>query len=527
MFINALLLLLPFILFAGKRLLTYLHIYQQEEYDSPRFARWLWAKKAFDKRLSLHLVLAALTVKILPLWLVLCATGLGFLVVALREKDPRKASKKKLVMTARAKRIFFIAWGLSTLSALWVFFTPTLLLVYLVNIHLIPVWLMVANALLAPHEARTQKKFWQEAHDKVRDIKPVIMGITGSFGKTSVKHILGHILNMQAPTLITPGSVNTPMGITRIIRERLESRHRYFVVEMGAYGKGSIARLCALTPPRIGIITAIGQAHYERFKTLDTVAEAKYELAEDVFSRAGKMIVHDTTTGFPAAQSLITQHPEAFVLCGENAGDALTIVSVTQNAKGLDIALDWHGAPYTLTAPLYGTHHGGNIALAFATAMTLGLPAADIQTALLSLPQIQHRLEVKPQADGTTLIDDAYNSNPVGFASALELLPVLAGERGRKILVTPGMVELGEAHDTAHEAMGRKAGAICDIVLLVASDRIPSFIKGFKETGGDKPLHTFPNFSTAQEWLLTHKQAGDVILLENDLPDVYEAMLRI
>jgi len=522
-----LLLLLAFALFAGKRLLTYLHIYQQEEYDSVRFLRWIITKRAIDTRLSFPLLIGAslsfyITAPILKILILI-----GFLATAFLEKDPRKASKKKLVLTARAKRIFIPAWGFAVLGGAWVFLAPDMILPWLASIQLIPVWLMLSNALLAPYEARTQKAFWQEAHDKVQDIKPVIIGITGSFGKTSVKHILGHILKNQAPTLITPGSVNTPMGITRIIREQLQPHHRYFVVEMGAYGKGSIARLCALTPPQMGVITAIGQAHYERFKTLETVAEAKYELAADVLSHGGQMIIHDTTTGFPAAQNLIAQHPEAFVLCGENAGDALTIASVTQHAKGLEIALTWRGTPYTLSAPLYGTHHGGNVALAFAAAMTLGLPAADIQTALLSLPQIQHRLEVKPQADGTTLIDDAYNSNPVGFTAALELLPVLAGTEGRKILLTPGMVELGAAHDSAHEAMGRKAGQLCDIVLLVAAERIPSFIKGFKETGGNKPLHTFPNFSAAQDWLMAHKQAGDVILLENDLPDVYEAKLKL
>src|SRR6202050_4878731 len=110
----------------------------------------------------------------------------------------------------------------------------------------------------------------------------MVIAVTGSYGKTSVKHILGHVLETAAPTLITPGSVNTAMGIARVVRERLQPHHRYFVVEMGAYGPGSIRRLCALTPPKMGLVTAIGMAHYERFKTLETVAAAKFELAEAV-----------------------------------------------------------------------------------------------------------------------------------------------------------------------------------------------------------------------------------------------------
>src|SRR5690606_21962950 len=128
---------------------------------------------------------------------------------------------------------------------------------------------------------------------------------------------------------------------------------------------------------------------------------------------------------------------------------------------------------YSADAPLFGIHHGHNVALAFVTALTLGVSSADIQTALGSLPQIQHRLEVRKQGD-ITIIDDAYNSNPVGFQSALNLLAVLH-KNGRKILITPGMVELGKAHDEAHHKIGISAGAICDIAIVVKGSRIPSF----------------------------------------------------
>src|SRR5206468_12245453 len=128
------------------------------------------------------------------------------------------------------------------------------------------------------------------AHSKLQRLNPVVIGVTGSYGKTSVKHILGHVLETAGPTLITPGSVNTAMGIARVIRERLQPHHRYLVVEMGAYGIGSIRRLCALTPPRLGIISAIGKAHYERFKSLDAVAQAKFELAEAAAGNGGSVV---------------------------------------------------------------------------------------------------------------------------------------------------------------------------------------------------------------------------------------------
>ena len=157
--------------------------------------------------------------------------------------------------------------------------------------------------------------------------------------------------------------------------------------------------------------------------------------------------------------------------------------------------------------------------LAVIAAMELKIDLTDIQIALNSLPQIEHRLQVKPQANGTIIIDDAYNSNPIGFVSALELLEIL-GKKGRKILVTPGMVELGAAHKEAHEKIAAKAAHVCDVIVVINSKRIPSFVEGLKNSG--KTLHEVNTFDEAQKWINKNHMGGDVILVENDLPDLYE-----
>ena len=144
-----------------------------------------------------------------------------------------------------------------------------------------------------------------------------------------------------------------------------------------------------------------------------------------------------------------------------------------------------------------------------------------------SVPQIKHRLEVKPQGGETILIDDAYNSNPEGFRAALDLLPVLRGENGRSILVTPGIVELGEAHESVHHELGAHAAKTCDVVLVVNAARISSFISGFKEAGTGNPILPFDTFAEADNWLMLNRKAGDVVLLENDLPDLYEGVPKL
>lgn len=522
-----LLVLVAFAGFLAKRLLTYLHAFQQEEYDGGRFIKWVFANQVIDKKLSLALLAIGgawffiRQYDFFVEFLVLCA----FAGIASIEKDPRKDSKKKLAMTSRAKRIYSLALIIGIVPGVFVFFYH-MPWVWIVLVQFAPFTLAIANALLQPYEDMTQRKFWNEAHTKLRNYSPTVIGITGSYGKTSVKHILGHVLSSVAPTLITPGSVNTPMGITRIIREELDETHRYFICEMGAYGPGSIERLCRLAPPDFGVITAIGHAHYERFKTLETVAEAKYELAQAALKREGKVIVHEKTLRFDYTSDIKNNNLESFIVCGNEIADDLVIERAEQTLHGLEIDLTWNNESYTLEVPLFGLHHADNTVLAFATACALGLDAQTVVNALKSTPQIPHRLQVK-KLDKSIVIDDAFNSNPLGFRSALDLLYLL-GKKKRKILITPGMVELGAAHDEVHKTIGKTAAQSCDIAIAIQPKRIESFIKGFNEDKrADQTLYEMETFAQAQEWINDNGQEGDVILIENDLPDVYERVPKL
>ncbi len=539
---SSILLFLTFAAFSTRRGMTYMHIFQQEEYDVKRFFKWVFANKAFDKRVSFAILVAIGASFFIDTMMIHFIIFFAMTLMVYKEPDPRKDSKKKLVLTARAKRIYYPAVAISILLSLWIFVAPWQHGLWLINVHLIPFLVMMVNGVLSPFEASNQKKFWNQAHNKVMDYRPTIIGITGSYGKTSVKHILGHILKLNAPTLITPGSVNTPMGISRIIREELTEDHKFLVVEMGAYGPGSISRLCKLTPPDMGIITAIGHAHYERFKTLDAVAQTKFELAQAVIDGGeGQVIISEKTLRYEHSRDMKAENYSHFIVCGEHGeidpkkdkehsnllkGD-VEIIKIVQGLDGIQVRFNWKNKNHSINAPLYGVHHGHNLVMAFVAAFELGIAAQDIQTALELLPQIEHRLEVKPnKSDGTTIIDDAYNSNPVGFQSALVLLSQL-GKGGRKILITPGMVELGKAHNDAHLKIGEYAGQVCDVAIVVQGKRIPSFIKGFKTTGGSKELIEVKTFSDAQKWVAKNRKEGDVILVENDLPDLYERVPKI
>ena len=530
--VGAAIALIGFAVFAARRLLTYLHLFQQEEYDGGRFLAWLVRSHAWDRRLSLALIVIfvlqlALRGEIAPSGLFAALAGIACLAATLIESDPRKTAKKPLAMTARARRIYGVAVALVAAIGFGAALSSDLAVVWIIAVQLIPLAIVVGNLALAPFEARVQRSYWREARAVLQRNNPTVIAITGSYGKTSVKHILGHILETAAPTLITPGSVNTAMGIARVIRERLKPHHRYFVVEMGAYGVGSIARLCALTPPRLGIVSAIGKAHYERFKSLDAVAHAKFELAEAVRDNHGRLVVASDVLQFDWPQEFVERHRDIVLTVGDEAGVDLKIDALCQEREGIVATIRWRGDAYALRAPLFGLHQGRNIALAFAAACSLGLDPEDVVASLKSTPQIAHRLEVKRQGDGAIVIDDAYNSNPVGFASALALLDTLRQPDGRRILVTPGMAELGSEHAAEHARIGRLAAGHVDVLLAVAPHRVAPLTAAFRAAAPEREIIACPTFADARRWLDGNLGRHDIVLIENDLPDILEQKPRL
>lgn len=522
--ILTILLITAITIFSIRRHITYLHIFQQQEYYAARFLRWVISNLAFDKRLTsiLCLICAVNYYKYI-------AFIIAIFVFTYLEKNPFKSAKKKLVFTARAKRIYYLSLFINLFANLILLFNLCLqnyFIFLLLAIQLIPIYITLAHLLLIPLENHFQQQIWQEAKQKIFSHKPFIIGITGSFGKTSVKHILGHILGQTDHTLITGGSINTVMGISRVIREELNTMHKYFIVEMGAYGIGSINKICQLTPPNFGIITAIGAAHYERFKNLETVANAKFELADAIINNSqdnkNRIVIPAQVLNTEYAKQYLQKHQQYFSVL-----ESTQIPKITQLKSGLAIDLQLDNIIHHIDTPIFGLHNVNNICVAFIAAKNLGIPIPVILAALKTTPQTPHRLEVKKQ-NNYTIIDDAYNANPEGFRSALELLSFLNDPPGRRILVTPGLIELGTKHNSEHFLLGEIAAKHADIAVIVNPNRIKSFVSGFKKHITDPTkIVTFASFNEAQQWLKINCQSKDTILLANDLPDLYEGGLKI
>lgn len=511
--------------FCTVRLRTYLHPFQQEEYDPHRLYLWWIEKRAFDKWATLGLLPTIALTAYAPTRPFAQAVAAAYLALrAAVEPNPLKKAKKPLVMTVRARSI----WTVSSLLAFAIAaITTPFILAAIVLIQFLPALLAMATLLLSPFQARQNARYLKEAHGILKRLNPTTVGITGSFGKTSTKYILGHILAAYKPTLMTPGSVNTSLGIARVVREQLQPQHAYFLAEMGAYGPGSIARLCHLAPPTLTCITAIGNAHYERFKSLENVAKAKFEIAEAAQHNGGRTVL--SIDGIPTHlwQHEVNASPMSYRLVSTHTqhlreGD-FHIIQAEQTGKGLALTIRHSGEDTTFQTPLFGAAQIGNLGTAFALAVELGVPKKTIARAMATVPAAPHRLAVRQDGPLTT-IDDSYNANPAGFASALEVLTLIAradGQNRRRVLVTPGMVELGAQHAEQHTRLGKLAAAHAEVILAINPSRMPTFIEG--ALTGVAEVVEVPTLAAARKWMEKNGQPNDVILIENDLPDRYES----
>jgi UDP-N-acetylmuramoyl-tripeptide--D-alanyl-D-alanine ligase len=528
------------ILFFTRRGLRYLRYFQQEEYNGVRFKDWLLEKRTFDTKGSLVAGIAAglsrfATGGDMVVCVAICLFAAVFLVwIGFGEEDPRKVGKIKLNMTDRATAIYNLGLGLYAIATILVisgtYFLgagESIYLYWLVAIGLIqstPIWIVIANSILWPQELQKQQAFLQEAKDILAEYQPYTIGITGSYGKTSTKAILGSILEAIEPTFWTPGSINTEMGVTRQIRENLKPQQEIAIIEMGAYQIGSVAKLCRFTPPNAGLVTAVGVMHLERFGGAENIYKAKCELPQAI-PADGLLVCNGDN---PGARQMAGEYPKATTLlyglepeighldCWMSAIDA--------SMSGTNFVIHWQGKEYPGFTKLLGVPMLSNLVGAFTMVCALGKDPDYVIAAIYNLEPANNRLNLRKNGDGF-ILDDSYNSNPIGFASALEVLDALEG--GRKILMTPGMVELGEIQAAENRQVALKAASICDLALVIGDTNKESLKAGLLEGGlAPEKLLEFPNRDLALAYLTSpeHRQAKDMILIENDLPDLYEAI---
>ena len=512
--------------FARKRLLRYLRFLQQDNYYSIRFIKWVWESRSFDRRGSLIAGCSSALAYFLPM--ASCYLGgLALLLLAWLEEDPQHSGKLPLKMTERAKRIYHTAcaiFALFFLASIWIS-VAWMWAIQIVLFQMIPLCLTLACGMLSWGENKRQADYAAEARKLISESGLFVIGITGSYGKTSTKEALAQILQMAlGPTFWPPKGINTAMGITKEIRSKLRKGYRYAVIEMAAYKRGSIKDLCRLTPPQAAIITGIGTAHLERFGSTEEIFRAKSELAQ-ALPEDGILICNGDNPG--SRRIAHEWRKKTTLLYGlDKAKGPLDcwIASKEVTLKGTYFDLEFFGKKYQGFTPLLGNPALSNIAGSFAMACILGGQPEYILAVIANLQPVENRLQVQKEG-GATFLRDAYNSNPIGFAAALEVLAAIPGKK--RIMMTPGIIELGQRQHAENKKVGRLAAAACDFAVIVNEENKNALREGLLD--GGMPLeHIFccPTRKEGYQQLNRLIGADAIVLIENDLPDLYEVHER-
>ncbi len=508
----------------------YLHMFQLESYQIDGYKRWLQKNMDTVFGFSMTVAVVATAASFLAglLLRLIMGDGWGTLVTfalvfggfvytawVLFGRQYKAPEKKPIAFTPRMKRLAGCVAVLTLIAASLVNYlgVPPYIL-YVALAYLV----MAAGYVMQPVERFINNWYKDDAEERLEKRTDLIkIGITGSYGKTSTKFILAAILSEKFSVLATPSSFNTPMGLTRVIREQLEPHHQVFLAEMGARHVGDIQELVELVKPKYGVLTSVGPQHLETFGNIETVASTKNELI----------------LGLPEGGAAF------FAADGKWVDKLFDACKIEKYRTGLgggylnmyaeDIRVSEDGSSFTLCSAegervqcktrMLGQHNIQNIVLACMVAQKLGMSMDQIARGVSKTEPVEHRLQLIKNPGGMTIIDDAFNSNPVGAQAALD---VLRGFSGRRVIVTPGMVELGEGEAAQNHRFGQKMVGSCDVIILVGKKRTKPIADGALAAGFDaNALYPVNNLTEATQLLAHIGRPGDVVLFENDLPDNY------
>lgn len=474
--------------------LRWLRVSQREHYVPgwvSRFA-WRWWRLGWNAVLGVVAILGAVASAWYPGagLLTLAAVVIGPIGLGLRGRTAPLAWTSRLRRLAAVTVVVLLildgvaaAVGVPQLS-LWVALA-------------VPLVVDLAALIAMPVERRHSEQFVRAATRRLSAIAPKVVAITGSYGKTTTKGYLGALLRRHGNVVVSPASFNNRLGLARSINEQLSPGTKVFVAEMGTYAKGEIAELCSWIRPTVSVITAIGPVHLERFGSIEAIADAKAEIAE------------------PADVLVVNADEPLLEDLAEREAGRRTVIRCSISDRSADVAVI-DGVVY-VSGQVVGEAAAtfpGNLACAVGAAIGLGYQLSEGDFGALPLPP--HRQTVAETDAGVLVIDDTYNANPAGARRALETLASLG--TGRRVVVTPGMVELGSRQREANAAFAAAVGDVADELVIVGRTNRAALEAGAE---GRLPVRVVATREDAVAWVRSELGPGDVVLYENDLPDHY------
>lgn len=503
-----------------------LHMFQQQRYELRRYTKWLFNKNNIHFSTALIYIVLEIIVYLINYFkiiknddiclLISLAISVIFTIYSVIVES-KKQYIKDLVLTKRVKRQI-VVYTIIIILANYLFLR-LFEMYYFTGVFSIyaPYLLIYIMAIITyPIEEAIKKYYENDARNKLDNLSHLKkIGITGSYGKTSTKNIINDIISDSLFTLITPSSYNTPMGITRTIREQLKPIHEVFVCEMGADKIGDISYLMKFVKPKYGVVTSIGPQHLATFKSIDNIINEKMQEIE--------MLPADGVGFINLDNEYISKYHIKntckIVSVGITNKDADIVANnIKYSSEGSSFTVKINGKNYKFTTCLLGKHNITNILIGIGIGLELGISIDEIVRNVACIRQIEHRLQVK-RINDFTIIDDAFNSNPVGSKMAIDVLQLMHGKR---IIITPGMIDLGSKQDSINYEFGEYMCNRVDYVLLVGEKQTKPISNGLKDAGFDmNNVKTFNNVKEALYYAYNRFSRMDTILLENDLPDAF------
>ncbi len=510
-----------------------LHMLQQNLYnENNRYFKWIFKNvKLSILNINLYGILFSIFLlfpkdEILDIFFILVLCSIYIISLACdRARSKQEQNKKPLVFTARVKRLVFTLTIIYLLPLIFTIVSTDyvnkslLTIAVLTSLNYIVVY--IANLINHPVERIIYHHYERMAKNKLKSMPNLkIVGITGSYGKTSSKNILNDILNIKYNCLATAKSINTFNGLMITINNKLSKFDDVFIAEMGAYVKGEINGLCKLVNPNYGIITTIGTAHLETFGSEENILNGKMELAEYLPSDGAVVFNYDDVK---QKNYKFKKENHAKVLWVGLDNDDLDVsgsnIKFSYKGTTFDVKFKGDKKEYKFETKLLGKHNVYNILQALALGREFGIDVKDLIQAVRRVNVVEHRLELR-KFPTFYQIDDAYNSNPVGAKRALEVLDLMDG---KKVVVTPGMIELGSKEEELNNEFGKQISAVADEVILIGEKRTKPIYNGLIERNFDKDkIYVLNDVRDAYTLLNDLKDKRDLYaLFENDLPDTY------
>ena len=443
-------------------------------------------------------------------------------------KYKNEQTKKPLVVTKRVKRLIITTTILYLIPVvvsvfyykdIQILWHLILILILSIMVYLNRFIVFIANIINHPYERGVYHYYKHKAQSKLKSMPNLkIVGITGSYGKTSSKNILSDILNIKYNALPTPRNLNTYNGLIMTVNNHMDKFTDIFIAEMGAYVKGEIKGLCNLVHPKYGILTTIGTAHLESFGSEENIQTGKFELIESLPSDGIAILNGDD----PKQVSYNLKNKVKTIWIGINNEDVDVLATdIKCNSKGTTFKVKFKSLDkiYDFQTKLLGNHNVYNILAAIALGYEFGISIKDLQQSVKTVRPVEHRLELK-RLGNFYMIDDAYNSNPVGAKNATIVLGMMPGI---KVVVTPGMIELADKEDECNKEFGRQIADVADYAVLIGEKHTKPIYDGLIEKGFDKDhIIVYNDVRDAYTFINTLTGKKEVYaLFENDLPDTY------